>query len=536
MKKRGNWRNVSRHFHVKPWRRQSDGTLALYWRNLLVYALLFISFTWITASSAIYYFVKNNIGYTDVRFSQIAGLPWTLDSYRKAKGEFFIQNGLRAAEESKWRAAIDQLRLGLPSAPSHENARLTLARIYLMAGRNDLARSTLMDGISYHPNKIKYIRSVLTFLFEIHADNSIIDLTNNLLSKESQALDLRRILLTARFYAYFNRGMFNEALNSIKGTEIENSLQVQIVDARIAWERGLRESSLISLRDLHTRFPQDDDIYQILQHYLQEQQNYAEARRIALARQLAIPAQPDAYIDFILLCPDKEARVAAARDFARSFSGKSEAVMKLISAISRRGWNDLAWTLVAEIDPSNHRERLVAESLAIEADLANSDYMKALGSLQTWLRSDKVLSDSERSSLLALRGIAHYGVGAEAEAEADISQVLNSRLPPPSTLLQLSKYLLVLQKEDMASLILEKAISLDPFYQPAIVALLELKLNSQDLESALPLLTKLSSLRKPPTELIYNIIRALQSDRYLYHPHLRLIPNELSARFSQFSN
>jgi tetratricopeptide (TPR) repeat protein len=502
-----------------PWERRSEGTLRIRWRVFLTYLGVIALCLWLLTASAFFYFVKYNAGYQDVRFAHIVGLPWTLKIYRQAKGEYFLQQGLAAASESKWGEAFNLLQIGLPSNPDNEEARLTLARIYLMAQRPDQAKTLFLDGLKIHGNQTEYLRTVLTFLFGQQADSTVVEIAATVLSRTDISPELRRTLLLARFYAHFNRDQFREAENSIKGTEVEAAPQVEVVEARIAWEQGLQESALISLRSLQTRRPQDDDVYRVLQTYLRERGLLDEARRLALSRQLAFPQKPDAYIDFIELCAEKgmdSQGVDAAEDFLRLFATDGAALMRFQALAAQQGWSDQAKRVVKLLKSVALQQQTAAAALALEADIKRKAYNDALRYASEWLREHPLLHPSEQMGIFSMEALAYYGVGVEAEGTAKLERVFSSSATSPAALLTVGRHLKGLGKLEMAERAFSRAIELDPIYPGALVSLLQLKLESQRLDESISLIERLAGTRKPPPQLTQGILKALQSDYYLY--------------------
>ena len=518
----------------KPWERRGDGTLKLHWRSLTSWFFAASISTWLATAVGLYWFIKYNTGYAEVHFNHIVGLPFTLKTYRQTKGEFFLKQGLTAAEENRWRDAFDLLQRGLPAQPANEEARLMLARIYLMAQRPDQAKTIFLEGLEFRSDaQNEYIRTVLTFLFNQQADSTVVEIADSLLSRNDLTDDIRNTLLVARLYANFNRDQFEDAQKLLKGNSLEDSPQAKLIDIRIDWERGLRESALVGLRALQARHPDDDELYRTFQVYLREQKLNDEARRLALARQLAFPTKSEPYLDFIRLCAEDQMearRVKSTEDFLRLFSQDPSSLIRLQSLAAQFGWSELAWRIVGLFPADKIRERNSTAALAIEADLTRKAYVEAGQHAADWLKKDSELMPSELAMFTGLEGLAYYGRGVDAEGESRLNRVLSSGMVPSSTLAALGRRLQDMGKLDMAERLLARAIEVDSLNTSALVALLQLKLETRKLDESLNLIERLPNVRKPSPQLMKDILTTLRSDRYLYVANRDAAIRSLDAR------
>ncbi len=508
-------------FHIpKPWEKRSDGIFHFKWKILTGWLLLAGVSIWVSTAGALYWFIKYNSGYSEVRFSHVIGLPMTLKAYRQAKGEFFLHQGLDAAKDNRWRDAFDLLQSGLPANPENEEARMTLARIYLMARRPDQATIVFLEGLDYRSeNQADYIRTVLTFLFEQQADDTVVEISNSLLSRNDLSPDVRDTILAARVYANFNRDRFEEAQKSLLGTSLENSLQAKLIAIRIAWERGLNETALVSLRDLYGTYPQNDEIYRTLAFYLREQGLQDEARRLALSRQIDFPTKPEPYLDFIRLCSDeqmKERRTASIDDYLRIFGRDSSALLRLQALAAQQGWSEVTWKIVSIFPQDTPREQKAATALALEADFVRKAYDEAGKKAAELLVKQNTLTEGERMIFTGLEGLAYLGRGVEAEGVARFNRVLSSGMVSSAAFTSLGKHVQSLGKIELAERLFTRAIEIDALNTTALISLLQLKLDTHKLDESLDLVERLPLVRKPSRQLIQDILNTLRSDSFLY--------------------
>ena len=84
--------------------RSADATaVRLFWGRIMVWLLVLGGIGWVSLASGAYAFVKYRRGFSEVSYGHMLLLPWKLEDYRRAKGEFLIRQGLELAERQEWR-------------------------------------------------------------------------------------------------------------------------------------------------------------------------------------------------------------------------------------------------------------------------------------------------------------------------------------------------------------------------------------------------------------------------------------------------
>ena len=494
--------------------------IRLFWGRALIWLLLLLVLAWTGLATGMFVFIKYRRGFSEVRYSHMLFLPWKLADYRHAKGEFLIKQGLALAEKQEWRAAFDVLRPGLMAVPDHREARLMVARLYLMAGRPDITRTTLLDGLSLHGDQVEYLREVLGYFFSLQADDTVIALTKELQARLDPKLPAWRMAATALAYAQFNRARYPEAMAVLSEARLQGSPEGRFVTARIAWEQGRRGEALAQLSQLTAQVPEDYEIYRTLIYYLSEEKRWAEVRRTSWLRQLALPNQPEAYVDFIGACGetgDSAERQKAETAFLEKFSGEAPALLKLAEAASRQGRVEVAQHVIGRCRALK-RDETDAVLLVLRAHLENRDYQAVVE--QCIDLGPAVLKWPERARLVlgGLRAVALYGQGQEAEAEPLVRRLEESRLLPGQVLTALALQLERVGQGEAARRVLQHAVELDPLNQPALVQLLKTSLALDHLQEAPALIDRLLSMRNPPVELLSGLSQRLGSDRYIFLP------------------
>ncbi len=492
------------------------------WR-LPPYLLLLSLLGWFAATGLLYGHIKYRTGFTEVRYTHLVLLPWKIDDYRRDKGEFWIKQGLAAAENQEWLQAFSLLRGGIVSVPEHQEARLLVARIYLMAGRVDHARDTLVDGLPYHADQLEYLRTVLGFLFSQQADAAVAAVALELRPRLDRASPAGRMAATALAYAHFNRGRYPEAEVTLRENTLLPTPEGGFVTARIAWEKGRRDEALARLRELASQVPDDLEIYRTLIFYLREIDRPGEVRRAALARQIARPDAPEGYLDFIAAAAAEGdlARVTETEtDYLARFADDAPALLRLAETAARRGDPAAAERVLARCRELGE-EIPSAELHVVEAELERRAYPAALDRIAPLVAADGPASawpEPQQLALAGARAVALYGTGQAMEAAPLVHRLRETRRLSPAVLTGLAGRIEALGHPAEARALLRHAVELDPLYQPALVSLLENALAADDLHGMPALIERLTTMRKPPVDLLEKLRAALQSDRHLFLP------------------
>lgn len=492
----------------------------VYWRRLALWACFGVAFAWLGLAAGAYFFIKHQVGFTDVRFRHIVLLPLKLDQYKRSKGEFWIREGLAAAERNQWREAFDLLRAGLPVVPENQDARLLVARIYLMAGRPDQAGDVLIDGIPHSRDKVGYAREVVGYLFSVQADEAVLALCEKLLPLHPKGDPLRGLLSGAKMIAHYNRDQFTEAKDFIAAEGVENTPQAKLVLARIDWDLGLERYALDSLRALLTQNPSDLEAYQTLVAYLRALGQTGEIRRHSLARQFAFPEQPLAYLDFLQACADQKdvtRQEQAETEFLIRFGEDVPALLQLAEYAARNGRPTVASAVLGRCR-ALVKEEATATLHLVSAHLQNRSHAAALAAADFAAQDLARWNEVQKLYLQGLRMAALTGAGQATEADAAQLPLLESRYLTANVATALALRLEEVGRPEPARRFFQKAVDLDPLYQPAVVQLLRAELRSKDLAELLPLVERFAALRKPAVDLVQELRAKFESDRHLFLP------------------
>ena len=506
--------------------------MRVFWGRLGLWLLGGVLVLWLAVAGWIYHFMKNERAFTEVRYVQILQLPWQWEEFKRSKGEFWVRQGLELSRLGQYREAYGLLRAGVPDVPENTEARLTLARIFLMAGRTDFARDLLIEGLAHNADQFDYVRSVLGFLFAQQADEVVVNLMGNLIETQASDTKLHQLARSAQAIAYFNRDHYSEAEETLRAGGLITSPQSRLLLARISWERDLRETALIQLRELHREFPGDDEVFANLVAHLRQAEEYAEIRRISIDRQIQYPERVEAYLEFLSVAQgagDQARREETERDFLRHFAANEAALGRLSDYAAKYGRAALAEEILGICRGLGGNVQGVAAAV-VSAHLEAGDPARALARVDALGAENLGWNDPQRVMLAGLRMIALYGLGKEVEAEPELGRLLESRYLTAASATSLALRLQRLAQPEAALRLLRYAVEADALYQPALVALLRAEQPTRDLAELRPLVERLPTLRKPPADLLAQLRATFESDRYLYLPKRAELVAKLAPR------
>ncbi len=519
-----------------PWsRRDKDGLVVVRWKLAVIYLFLFVWGIWAAMVGGIYLFVKYRIGFAEVRVAHIAGLPFTLGTYRTEKGKFWVRQGMLAAENNLWYDAFGMLQEGLPFDPANQEARMLLARIYVMAGRPEMAASTLVDGLDFKTDQMDYVRTVISVLFSQQADEAVVEMADRLLTSGKLDSAIVKTVESARIYALFNRDKTERLEELLQSGTMASGREGKFIQARLAWERGNRETAIAMLRTLSSQLPEETEIYRTLSFYLREVGRTDESRRLALGRTFAFPDEADGYLDVIYAAISDKNSEDLARgvdDFLRVFGSNQDALVRLALLASNEGLPDIAWRVVA-VCGENSVQTINTTVLALEAELTAKRYSEADAKAGKVLAERPDWSAWQRQIVEGLQGVAWLGLGKTTDGQGVLLRVLDNGRLSPSTFASLAKQIRRAGDPALAARFYRRALSIDASQGGALVDLLEIELEAGTLEQSLDLVEKLPDVRKPSPVFMRRLIDQLESDRYLYVPARVSAIDKLQRRLVQ---
>lgn len=512
-------------------RKKNSWQVQVFWKQLVVSAVLFIVLGWLAAASAAYLFVKYRRGFTEVKFSHMLLLPAKWDEYEIARGEFLIRNAQKDMQEERYREAFYGLRLGLIKAPNNKEARLLLAQFYGLWKRPDLTRLTLIEGMAHHSNDDDYLKIFFSFLLEQQEDKEILAHYKELLGNDPSINKRNQLIAFAAASACYYRGNYDEAETILRRYRLGLTRDGRLLQVRIDWDRGARDQALTRLSELAVEFPKDEEIYAQTVTYLREAGRDAEARRESFMRALGNPRNARARIDQ-LYALHKEGDTAAVKrnseEIFSDFLDDSDAMVALADFAANSGDPVLARRVYDHAKARNLNWEGPA-LMTVEANIVAKEYQSALEVVRELLKANPEWGKRFYSVFNGLQAIANYGLGDAEAAQLFLNNYLSQSSIRTENLIAVSKRLLDVGARSQARQVLEQAVKNDALNQAALTNLIQLDL---DLNNTAPLaanVRKLLTMRRPSREVLQSAYRKLGSDLFIFSPDRTALLADLRA-------
>lgn len=456
----------------------------------------------------------------ELNYIDVLRWPFQPEVLREKRGRQMIADGLSSAAKHDWRAAVLQLRSGLSRSPEHLEARRTLARLYLGARRPQDARALLITGLSYARKDAAYVRDALDFLLHREEDNAIVALASEYLSQGGVSDEVAAAYRSAAGWAAFFRGHFDEAENWLAALpSAQNTVNTQLLQARIEWERGYPDLALAQLASLRTQNPSAAEVYDTLIRYLREQHQFDAIRQLSLAQQIARPDDIRPRIDYLAACEQLSDRTRARTELTellRESASNREAAAALGEYAAQTANLTLARTL-AERTPAAEPwspagialiETLIScgEFKAALTEIARRDQQRSATGASPWPMSE------------GLQAVAYAGANDRAAAQLHLSAFLNAPDLRAEALVAVANRLIEVNAVEEARQTLQSATRRDPLNQAALMRLVRLDIAQKQPESLYEHLRAYVRTRRPSHELLTAAEETLSEDALIFWP------------------
>lgn len=473
---------------------------------------------YLTLTTGAYVLLRHRQGIQAVQFLHVAW-PTLWPKVRVARGEHQIQLGISLAARGEFHQALPQLRAGLARAPQHLSGRLRYVDILQGLQRFDAAEAAYRDGLTSHSRDASYVRRVFAFLLERQKDAEVVALAGEILAASTPS-DVRRLATLAAAHGAYHRGNYTEAETFLRDARLEGSPDAQLLLSKIDWECGYPELALWRLRALADAHPHDLAAHTELVRRLHERERHDEARRQALAFQIANPSLARPRVDLLRAYQQTGDTAALEREIdaiLRDFAADPAALLNLAEFAAGIGHTALATRVVEHVE----RQRLPAHAFAflrIEALLVARDFSGALEAIRR-LRGNEADNALAAELLLdSLQAVAQLGLGDRDAARAFVSRVVLERGVRAQNLLAIANRFVDVDAADEACRLLTRAVAADPQNQAALSRLIELELNLNRTDSLPAHLLHFVRLRKPSADILRVALHKLGSDLFLFSP------------------
>lgn len=517
------------------WERSTHITrVRIFWHLILAWLLALALCGWLLVSTAVYFFVRHQRGYTTVRYHHVLLYPWQKDDYRHAKYSFLMNRGKAAYSAGEYLDAFQDMRLSLRVIPEDTEARRKVAALYSAVKRHDLAELMWLDGLNYHAGNRRYVTEVCAYLFSRQRDDQVVAETRRLLAADPQDINLRHVLIMAQATAHFHRGRHAAAEAVLRDYKKSRTRDDSVLRARIAAARSQDERALAMFSELARRLPRDPEIYKLHIALLRRLGRDEAIRSLCVLRQLEQPDQPQPFLDVLpALDPDRDApRWAASIEEIFTRFPKHPGAMKDLAALAAaKGQPALARRVYLHCRkgklPWSH-----AAAAWLGAHITRQDYAETLLTAKTILLENPDWEPVHGVELNALRAVASFALGDRALAALQLQSYLTQVPAGTHDLPALADCFVRIGAGDLALATLSSALADDEFNQPTLTHWIELSAKHVITEEVLVRAERLLAMRQPSAPALAALRDALQSDAYLLLPGRTPVLNELTTALS----
>jgi tetratricopeptide (TPR) repeat protein len=470
---------------------------------------------WLLITFGAWLFVKYQRGFNSVSYADLAW-PSRWPEYRVSQGNFYISQAEAMLQAGEYIPVLHKLRVGVGKAPANLRGRILLAQTYLAHRRPDLAKATLLEGLVHRPDDPAYLQTTLAFLLEIQDDTELLQTTRRLLAIPGNPATGPMIARFAATAAYF-RGNHDEAENLIERHGLSGTPEGTMLQARIAWERGLPELALLELKGNLLRHPGHDAARALLAEYFLSLGRTTEWESTLVERIAGDPLAPAPRVAGLQLHLHRGDLARLEREtttFLQHFGSDPAALLLLADFAAHTGRPALA-RRVQQALATRPENSGAAALMVAEAHLAAGDFQAALDLIASNTKEHPAWSGRFAPVLTGLQAVALTGLGRADEARLCLDHLLAQPNLRAENLVAVAVRLAGLGARELAIATLDRAVETDPLSQAALAQLIRLELESSDLSRLPGHLERYLRTRQPSREILGRAWTALGSDRHL---------------------
>jgi hypothetical protein len=284
------------------------------------------------------------------------------------------------------------------------------------------------------------------------------------------------------------------------------------------WERGYRDLALLRLHELAAAFPHDLEIHSELAVHLDRAELPDEARRAALAFQIAHPSLSGPRLELLRAyhrLSDTTQTMREIEAFIHDFASYANALLALADFAADTGNVSLAHRLTDLARVRNFAWEPHA-LLAVEAQVVARDFRGALDAARDLLHDNPDWLARFGPVLSSLQAIAHFGLHDTESGGLMLTNYLNQSYLRAENLLAIAQRLVDVDAAEFARTTLIRAVNADPLNQAALTRLVELDLNLNRIDDLPAHLGRLLAMRKPSPDILRVAQHKLGSDLFLF--------------------
>lgn len=472
---------------------------------------------WLLTATTLFLWVKYGRGFSDANIVDIM-LPQRWAAYRVARGNFYINQAQEELKQQKWIDAIHHLRVGVAAAPANTEGRLILGQFFTLFGRIELAQRTLLDGLPYAQDDIKYLKSLFGFLLQYQEDDEVRRIATQLLPARPELNERNQLVALAAASAHFYRSNSDAAEALIRDYDLLRTKDGRLLLARLEWERGHRDLALEQLRTYSTEFPNDEDFYSQLVSFYRELGRSNEVEKFAFLRELSNPRSVAARLDLLQAYRrnNNTAQLQSGIDaLLRDFASDQNALLALGNFATENGDSALARRVYRHCE--DHQLNTEAVGLMVaEAHIVAREYRPALAFIAEFGEAHREWLQKFLGVVNGLQAVACLGLGQREDAELYLSNFLAQPNLRAEHLTAIANRLVVIGARAQARRVLAQAVAADGRNQLALTRLIEIDLDGGRSEELNANLRRLLAMRRPSPELLQTARTKLAGDRFLF--------------------
>lgn len=472
---------------------------------------------WLLTATALFVWVKYGRGFSDANIVDIM-LPQRWAAYRVARGNFYINQAQEELKQQKWVDAIHHLRVGVAAAPANTEGRLILGQFFTLFGRIELAQRTLLDGLPYAQDDIKYLKSLFGFLLQYQEDDEVRRIATQLLPARPELNERNQLVALAAASAHFYRSNSDAAETLIRDYELLRTKDGRLLLARLEWERGHRDVALAQLRAYSTEFPNDEDFYSQLISFYRELGRSNEVEKFAFLRELSNPRSVAARLDLLQAYRRNNNTIQLQNGIdalLRDFAGDQNALLALGNFATENGDSTLARRVYRHCEEHQLNTEAVGLMVA-EAHIVAGEYRPALAFIAEFGEAHREWLQKFLGVVNGLQAVACLGLGQREDAELYLGNFLAQPNLRAEHLTAIANRLVVIGARAQARRVLAQAVAADVRNQLALTRLIEIDLGGGRSEELSANLRRLLAMRRPSPELLQTARSKLAGDRFLF--------------------
>ena len=505
--------------------------VSIHWGRIILVLLALSVIGWISATSALYVYLKHVQDFETVHFTD--ALLLQRSELRRKMGDQQIETSIAHIKDGKYNDAFRLLHFGVARSPGNLEGRKLIAEFYELAmKRPDIAADFLLKGLEYGGSEdIEYVKRLLQLLLRNQMDEEIQQIADEHLPEEPKLTDFNRTLALGATNASYQQGKYDLAEDYLINYNLLESVEGLLISSKISWERGNRIAAVTKLEQMLNRFPNSDLLLSQLSAYYHEMGDLDKARRVAMLRSLKDPSNHKPRLELLRIYNqenNEEREKSETEQIFEQFSENRTALIDFAGYAAKTGNADLAQR-IHTVALEKGFDIDVFTILLIEAYFVNKDYTAALDLSEDLIEQKPEWLIDRWAIFNSLRSLASFAIGRPDLGEVYLQNFLKDTDQKPQTYLNLANYFLTIGRTSQARKILVTAYRQIPKNQRILSALIELELELGNTEKINELLNRLLKMRRPQIKLLEKAYHTLGSDRFIFIQNREILLLQLGA-------